>query len=208
MIHGSCRIATLKSVEPDNVRVSDTEREDAVERLREACGDGRLTLEELTERTEAAYTARTRAQLSRVVADLPEAPAPEVATASAVDMAATRLFSLGDDIERNGRWVVDDGLSALAVLGHIKLDLRESYFASNSVTLHLRSVLGSIMVWVPPGIGVELDGSAYLGDKSVDIEPARPGSPVVKIKADALPGSIKISNNRRRGRIMRAILGD
>ncbi|MBX9391084.1 DUF1707 domain-containing protein [Streptomonospora nanhaiensis] len=195
-------------METDDIRASDTERDDAVERLREACAEGRLTLEELSERTEAVFTARTRAQLARVVRDLPERPSAEVVDASGGTAEAPRLFALGDDLERGGRWVVDDGLTATAVLGHIKLDLRESFFVSPTVTLHLRTVLGSIMVWVPPGIGVELHGTAYLGDRSVETVPARPGSPVVKIHATAMPGSIRISNNRRRGRIMRALLGE
>ena len=48
------------------------EREATVERLRVATVEGRLTLGELTERTEAAYTATTRGELARVTADLPE----------------------------------------------------------------------------------------------------------------------------------------
>ena len=45
------------------VRASDAEREAVVERLRVATVEGRLTLSELTERTEAAYTATTRGEL-------------------------------------------------------------------------------------------------------------------------------------------------
>ena len=53
------------------VRASDAEREAAVERLRVATVEGRLTLSELTERTEAAYTATTRGELASITADLP-----------------------------------------------------------------------------------------------------------------------------------------
>jgi Domain of unknown function (DUF1707) len=45
------------------LRVSDAEREATVVRLREAGGEGRLTLEELAERVEAADAARTRGAL-------------------------------------------------------------------------------------------------------------------------------------------------
>ncbi|WP_433226930.1 DUF1707 SHOCT-like domain-containing protein [Microtetraspora malaysiensis] len=55
------------------MRASDAEREAVVERLREASVDGRLTLAELTERTEAAYLARTHAELAQITADLPGA---------------------------------------------------------------------------------------------------------------------------------------
>jgi len=58
--------------ESDSVRASDSEREAAVERLRAASVEGRLTLGELTARTEAAYSAQTRGELVRITADLPE----------------------------------------------------------------------------------------------------------------------------------------
>ena len=45
------------------------------ERLRAAAGEGRLTPEELEERLESAFSARTEAELEPLVADLP-APAP------------------------------------------------------------------------------------------------------------------------------------
>jgi hypothetical protein len=53
------------------VRASDAEREAVMERLRVATVEGRLTLGELTERTEAAYTATTRSDLVSITADLP-----------------------------------------------------------------------------------------------------------------------------------------
>jgi Domain of unknown function (DUF1707) len=61
----------------DRLRVSDAEREEAVTALRAAAGDGRLTVEELGERTAAAYAAVTRGELARLLDDLPGAPAPE-----------------------------------------------------------------------------------------------------------------------------------
>jgi DUF1707 SHOCT-like domain len=54
-----------------DIRVSDAERDAAAERLSAATGDGRLTLEEFSQRMELATTARTRADLDGLVADLP-----------------------------------------------------------------------------------------------------------------------------------------
>jgi len=62
------------------IRVSDAERDAAVERLSVAAGDGRLTLGEFSQRMELATAARTRADLDRVVADLPA----DAATAGSV----------------------------------------------------------------------------------------------------------------------------
>jgi hypothetical protein len=53
------------------IRVSDHERERAVEALREHYADGRLTSDELEERVEHAYHARTRGDLDALMSDLP-----------------------------------------------------------------------------------------------------------------------------------------
>jgi hypothetical protein len=56
------------------LRIADADRERAAERLRRAAGEGRLAPEELEERLEAAFGARTQAELAPLVADLPDEP--------------------------------------------------------------------------------------------------------------------------------------
>lgn len=56
------------------VRVSDSERERAVDVLSKAFAEGRLTAEEHDTRVERAYRARTRAELLALSADLPAWP--------------------------------------------------------------------------------------------------------------------------------------
>jgi Domain of unknown function (DUF1707) len=53
------------------LRASDADREQTAERLRKATAEGRLLAEELEERLETAFTARTYGELDAVVADLP-----------------------------------------------------------------------------------------------------------------------------------------
>jgi hypothetical protein len=67
---------------------SDAEREAVAERLRVAAGEGRLTAEELSDRLETVYGARTHAELEAAVAGLPE-PAAQVR--SRRDRAVRRL---------------------------------------------------------------------------------------------------------------------
>jgi hypothetical protein len=59
-----------------SLRVCDADRERVAERLRRAAGEGRLAPEELEERLEAAFAARTQADLAPLVADLPAEPLP------------------------------------------------------------------------------------------------------------------------------------
>jgi hypothetical protein len=53
------------------LRASDADRERVAERLRAAAGEGRLTADELEERLERAFSARTDAELEPLTSDLP-----------------------------------------------------------------------------------------------------------------------------------------
>ncbi|WP_051324883.1 DUF1707 domain-containing protein [Candidatus Solirubrobacter pratensis] len=67
------------------LRATDADREHVAQMLRASAGEGALMVDELEERLSAAYVAVTRADLARLVADLPPrhtarpamAPAPE-----------------------------------------------------------------------------------------------------------------------------------
>jgi hypothetical protein len=59
-----------------SLRASDADRERFVETLRQHHVDGRLTADELAERTERAYAARTYGDLDALAADLPPVPPP------------------------------------------------------------------------------------------------------------------------------------
>jgi hypothetical protein len=55
------------------LRASDADRDRIAERLREATAEGRLAAEELEERLEVTFAARTYGELDPLVADLPGA---------------------------------------------------------------------------------------------------------------------------------------
>ncbi|HEY4279131.1 MAG TPA: DUF1707 domain-containing protein [Conexibacter sp.] len=64
------------SERPDpRLRASDEERERAATQLREHCAVGRITPEELDERLDHAYAARTVSELQSLLSDLPALPA-------------------------------------------------------------------------------------------------------------------------------------
>jgi Domain of unknown function (DUF1707) len=60
----------------DEIRAADSDRERIADRLRDAAAEGRLEANELEERLERAFSARTYAELDALVADLPS-PGPE-----------------------------------------------------------------------------------------------------------------------------------
>jgi hypothetical protein len=72
------------------LRASDADRDDVVERLRHAAGEGRLTPHELDERVRRALVAVTYGDLTALVADLPTAGvARRALTAGGIRSAAS-----------------------------------------------------------------------------------------------------------------------
>lgn len=70
-----------------DLRAADADRELTVETLRQNAGDGRLTVEEMSERIDRVYAARTLGELDVIVHDLPAArPSARAAAVPAVVM--------------------------------------------------------------------------------------------------------------------------
>jgi hypothetical protein len=61
-------------VRPEDMRISDVERGEVQDRLRQAHDIGQLDLGEFDERVKSVWAARTRGDLARVTADLPAPP--------------------------------------------------------------------------------------------------------------------------------------
>jgi hypothetical protein len=60
------------NVEPSDLRISDSEREDAISKLGEHMSVGRLGVDEYGERTAKVAAAKTRGELLTLFADLPD----------------------------------------------------------------------------------------------------------------------------------------
>jgi len=65
---------------PLELRVSDADRERVAAEIREHFAQGRLDVDELPQRLERVYAARTRGELDAACADLPGAPGAELPT--------------------------------------------------------------------------------------------------------------------------------
>ncbi len=184
--------------DPGGIRVSDAEREAAVERLRVASVEGRLTLGELTERTEAAYTALTQAELAVITADLPGAGqvVPEAAYEPAPQGGRARQWFVAvmGDSKRRGKWRIDQGLGAIAVMGDVVLDLREAEVRTGVVDIVATVVMGDVKIIVPDGVDIEIDGVTIMGDKKVQVIEAPPGMnvPLIRIRAYVFMGDLKV----------------
>jgi hypothetical protein len=78
------------------MRASDDDRQQVVDRLRAAVEDGRLKMEEFTERMGLAYQALTYGDLAKLVADLPPASPPPAPAPAAPPAAAAKRTAFAD----------------------------------------------------------------------------------------------------------------
>ena len=173
------------------LRASDAEREQTVERLRDASADGRLTLEEFVERMSAAYDARTHGELEQLVRDLPGQAGAQPTSRR----RPTRiLFSLFGSTERDGRLRIRRSVTCVTGFGNIDLDLRQATLEGDVVTIVTLGAFGAGDVYVPEGVEVDLRAFALLGHaraRGRDVPP-RPGTPLVRVYALALWAGIDV----------------
>jgi hypothetical protein len=193
--------------DPGRIRASDAGRDAIVERLRDAAGEGRLTLDEFSDRMEQASTAKTRAELDLLITDLPAAGTTSGTGAgpvmpSAPSGGATWHVSPIGGLSVSGPWRMGKHVVVISLIGGADLDLSQAELAARDVTLTKVSVIGGVNARVPNGIRVDASGLSLLGGTSVDAAPdPGPGAPTIHIRAFSIIGGIRIRRpTGRRGR--------
>jgi len=179
----------LVMAEPPELRISEAEREQTISRLREASVVGRLSLEELSDRVESAYAARTDGELTAVTEDLPAGP--DGAQAREDSGWVLAVMGAGD---RAGRWRPWRRTRVVAIMGGSKLDLREAQIDGSQIEITAFAVMGGIDVIVPQGVEVDLSGFALMGANQGprDSGPRHPGAPVLRVRAYSLMGGVHV----------------
>jgi hypothetical protein len=198
---------------PDNrhlLRVSDADREQVAEVLREAAGQGRITLDELDTRLESTHNAKTYADLVPITKDLPAgnttSPSlspPNTFPAERVGGTPKRRRSIAilSGAKRKGPWVVPTEYTASAVLGGVDMDLREARFSDREVRIRAFAILGGVNIVVPDDIEVDVDGIGFMGafDHSGSGSGV-PGAPRLRVTGFAFMGGVNVERKPREGR--------
>jgi hypothetical protein len=189
------------------MRASDAERERVAERLREAMAEGRLDMEEFTQRLDAAYAARTHGELEPLVRDLPasgtvQSPAAAPSAGDWAQRVGGRATSKGafaccGGFGRKGTWTVGRRFTTFALMGGGELDLRDARFEDRDTVIRCFPIMGGVSIVVPPDLNVEVRGIGLMGGfgESGESRPD-PAAPRVTITGFALMGGVGVERKR------------
>jgi hypothetical protein len=215
---------------PRDLRCSDKDRERVADALREAAGEGRLTLSELEERLEATFRARTYGDLEPITRDLPQGPYPVPNIAphqqgtqarttapdyrvpqprpvpGIPDLRSERITTILGDEKRSGRWEVPARLEITCFLGEVKLDFTEALVRHREIVVQVGVIMGSVTLIVPDGIDVRLEpGGNILGERNHKLTgPVTPGGPVYWVRGFVVLGDITVRPPKEKRSLFRS----
>jgi hypothetical protein len=192
--------------DPSQMRIGDADRQRVAEVLREAAGDGRLDLDELDERLELTWQAKTYGDLVPITLDLTYGPAATpvpLSTTPAVPQAGgvpavghNSSTAIMGDCKRRGVWHVPPQHTAFSLMGSVTIDLREATLASQETLINASAIMGDVKILVPAHMHVVVDGTPIMGDygQGKDKVPAElsPDSPTLRVRGMALMGSVQV----------------
>ena len=175
-------------------RASDRERDAVVQRVQDAFVEGRLDDAEFDERSRAALTARTHADLDALLADLPAAPAAP-GPAPALPGPGRFAVALKSSVRRAGRWRVPERYTTVVYKGGGWLDMRAAEFSGPVTTFLAVAYKSRVTILVPPSVRVEMTGLGI----SQDVHDEDPGyrlpadAPVIHVRGIAYKGTVEIA---------------
>jgi hypothetical protein len=188
--------------EPRNMRASDADRERVADVLREAAGDGRLTMDELDERLDAAFAAKTYAELEPITHDLPGTgtgyvPAPSTAAGGGPRYGgkptSPGAFAILGGFVRKGNWVVPRDFNVFCLMSGGEIDLRDARFSEPEVSIHVFAIMSGCEITVPENATVRVTGIGIMGafDHAMT-GTGFTGGPVITISGLAVMGAVDV----------------
>src|SRR6201997_1080043 len=145
--------------DPDaSLRVSDAERDQTLRTLGDHAAVGRLTLDELEERSSRALAARTRGELAALTGDLPQEAGQDRPAPTLPKKPVRWMVAIMSGSHRRGRFRAVGSINAIAIMGGDEIDLREAEIEGGELTLNLFTIMGGANIYVPDSVEVETGG--------------------------------------------------
>jgi len=178
----------------DSLRVSDAERDATLRLLGDHAAVGRLTLDELEERSGRALAAKTRGDLAVLTSDLPAAGGQAQPGPARAKKPVRWMIAIMSGSHRRGRFRAVGSINALAIMGGDEIDLREAEIEGGELTLNLVAIMGGANIYIPDSVEVEVGGFSLMGGNTEigSQRNPRPGAPLIRIRTYNLMGGATI----------------
>ena len=188
--------------QPPAIRASDAEREEAVQLLTQAAVQGRLTLEEFSDRVELAQTAGTDRELAALGADLPAGRTEAVEPSD-------RHLALCSRLVRSGLWDIPERSSYRCLFGTVNLDLRQARLLGRETEIEIYNLFGTVTLVVPDGIRVSVSGGGAFASQVIQSPNVPPvaDAPTLRIRARGPGGTLYVRNQVPRQNLLKQLLG-
>jgi len=183
-------------------------RERTIELLSAYFANDRLTIDELDLRLERAYAATSIAQLDALTADLPDEQSarvqPRIAAPSmAVDRPeeSGRIVAILSETQRSGLWAVPPELDVRATMSTLTLDLRSALLSPGVTDVHIKAVMASVQILLPPGVRVVESVRAFMAsvtDDSYSVVTRDLSVPVIRLTGHAVMAEVKVRTKPHR----------
>lgn len=182
----------------------ESDRERIVEELSAHYAEDHLTTQELEERFERAYRARSLKELAAVMSGLPalarplRTPAPVPRATSPArrtsEQGERRYTAIMSAFRKVGEWTPSRVTVMTAVMSEVRLDLRDATFVDGEIEFDVRAIMADVQILVPPGVHVECDGSAFMGEFSARYADSRvdPNAPRVIVRGSAVMAKVSV----------------
>lgn len=165
------------------LRLSNDERERAVELLNKAVADGRLTWNEHAERVEAVYAARVTDDLRPLLADLGTADVvPMSSGTTEVAAVLSKIVRVPDASRR---------IHARSLFGAVVLNL-VSVPPGQEIEVQVDAFCGKVQLMVADDATVIDEGAAILGKRAVYGEQDGQGGPRIRLTGTVKLGNLKV----------------
>ena len=187
------------------ILASDAERDQSIALLRDAVGEGRLTLEEFSERVDLVHVARTDMELAELTRDLPS----QRISADMPDASAEHHRAVCSHLTRSGPWSLARHSSWRSIFGTIDLDLRQARLDGAETVLEVFNLFGTVTVIVPEGVEVVVRGGGLFASQKIDA-PARPviaGAPRLIVDTRGPGGTLYVRTRPPKQQSLRSLLG-
>jgi hypothetical protein len=188
-------------------------REEKISELSTHFANDDLSLEDLERRIERVYKAASVSELEEITADLrrattSNAPVPvgkssrKKVAGVRYELANARLLSLMSSTRRVGRWAVPQRLEVVAIMSDTKLDFTHASMPDGMVTVHMRAIMASCKLVVPPNVRVINETHSVMSNvrsraDELHADGASADAPVIRLTGVAFMSDVRVVVRRR-----------